>query len=208
MPRLNVRALAEVLNLPAYAQMRILHEQKYPRQQPQTFKIPYYAPALRVIRDFFSSGNDPQTIHAALPLVRASIGLESRRAHNVRVLHSFLASPHAQRTMAPMPNRNYALTVASVDIRLSYDLTATENGQPKFLFFNLRAEPLDAELARVTIEIAHWVMTALGAQVEMNALEYLDLTNGRRHTFTRARAKTLRNVSQNITVIKALWDSI
>jgi hypothetical protein len=46
MPELTVRSFAELVHLPAYEQSRILYEQKYPRQAPQTFKSPYYAVAL------------------------------------------------------------------------------------------------------------------------------------------------------------------
>jgi len=34
MPTLTVRALGELLYLPLYQQLRILTEQKYPRQEP------------------------------------------------------------------------------------------------------------------------------------------------------------------------------
>lgn len=46
MPSLSVRAMAEMLELPAHAQARILREQKYPKQAPQVFRTPYYQPAL------------------------------------------------------------------------------------------------------------------------------------------------------------------
>ena len=38
--------MAEMLELPAHAQARILREQKYPKQAPQVFRTPYYQPAL------------------------------------------------------------------------------------------------------------------------------------------------------------------
>ena len=50
-PRITVRAFAELLNLPAYEQVRILHDQKYPRRQPQVFRVPFYQPALHGIRE-------------------------------------------------------------------------------------------------------------------------------------------------------------
>ena len=44
MPRISVRSFAEMLSLPAYEQLRVLYEQKYPKKEPQTFKIPYTNP--------------------------------------------------------------------------------------------------------------------------------------------------------------------
>ena len=40
-PSLSVRAIGEMIGLPAYQQSRILHDQKHPRQQPQKFRVPY-----------------------------------------------------------------------------------------------------------------------------------------------------------------------
>jgi hypothetical protein len=43
MPRLNARALSELMALPGYEQYRVLYEQKYPKSTPNVFKTPYYA---------------------------------------------------------------------------------------------------------------------------------------------------------------------
>ena len=40
-PKLTVKAFAELLRLPAYEQLRILEEHKYPRQAPQSYRTPY-----------------------------------------------------------------------------------------------------------------------------------------------------------------------
>ena len=45
-PRLSVRAAAKFVGLPAVEQMKLLHDQKYPRQTPQVFMQPYYSPAI------------------------------------------------------------------------------------------------------------------------------------------------------------------
>ncbi len=45
-PRLSARNAAKFVRLPAVEQMKLLHDQKYPRQEPQIFKQPFYAPRL------------------------------------------------------------------------------------------------------------------------------------------------------------------
>jgi len=87
-PALTVRAFAELLSLPAYEYLRILHEQKYPRQQPQVFRTPFYLPALSGIRQYYRSGNDRAALVPARQAI-ALLGLESRREHNTRVLDQF-----------------------------------------------------------------------------------------------------------------------
>lgn len=66
MPSLTVRAMAEMLRQPAYAQARILADQKYPKQEPQVFRTPYYQQALTGVRNFYRSSNNSSEILSAL----------------------------------------------------------------------------------------------------------------------------------------------
>lgn len=58
MPEVTVKAFSELIHTPLYGQLRILNEQKYPRQAPGIFKIQYYRPALSAIRRYYGTGNN------------------------------------------------------------------------------------------------------------------------------------------------------
>src|SRR5438874_12773070 len=120
MPSLSVRAFAELMGPPAYEYARILHEQKYPKQQPQVFRTPFYLPALSAIRNFYRAENDLTVLAAA----RQSIGLlklETRRESNIRVLRSFEHSKQARRRLQVAANPKHVAIVRQVELRLGLD---------------------------------------------------------------------------------------
>ena len=125
MPILTVRAMAELLELSMYEQVRILHEQKYPKQQPQTFRIPFYLPALSGIRAYYRDNNDPSALIRARQLI-TNLGLNTRRVHNFRVLDSFEKSQEFNRKLEVKTNPSIVASVSQVDLKLSLDLRAEE----------------------------------------------------------------------------------
>jgi hypothetical protein len=207
MPRLSTKAAAELLNIPAYEPLRILTEQKYPKQQPQVFRTPFYQPALRAIRDFYKTGNEPAVIAEARAIIDR-LSLESRRRNNHRVLDSFEQSSEYMRALTVRPNKRFNASVGAVEIKLSPDLLAHEDGQGRVLYYNFRAAGVEPQLARTTIEIAHWILEENGHEIPIRTIEYVDLTNGRRLRTRTRRATTLRRLRANARVIEALWDSI
>jgi hypothetical protein len=60
-----------MLRLPAYEQSRLLYDQKYPKQQPQSFRTPYYQRALSGIREYYREANDGKILSAAKMAYRA-----------------------------------------------------------------------------------------------------------------------------------------
>lgn len=207
MARLSARAFAELLDLPAYKQARILAEQKHPRQQPQSFRIPYYAPALKGIRDFYREGRTQarlQETRRAIMHVRP----ESRRDHNLRVLDLFESTGQSNRMLAVLPLRNYRTTSGSVDITLRFDVVGTESGQTRHILYNTRIAAIDKETANTTLEIAHWVMQQAGSPATLAELEYVDLPSGRVFRRSRRRATTIGKMQSNIKVIDALWPTV
>ena len=128
MPDLTVRSFAELISLPAYEQIRILHEQKYPRQVPQAFKIPYYKPVLNTIKEYFRNNNDSNIIRGAIIDFDSTIRLESKRNHNKRVLNSFSNSFQATRSLIINSQKRYYFDIGNFRLRLSFDLNVTEHG--------------------------------------------------------------------------------
>jgi hypothetical protein len=207
MPRLTTRAMAELLRLPAYAQIRILTEQKYPRQGPQAFRTPFYSPALAGIRDFYRLDNDGRALARARQAI-AQLRLPSRRLNNDRVLDAFEASDQYTRVLEPQPRRGLAATIGDVEIRLSLDLQATQDDEPLMLYYNCRAAAVDADTARTTLEIAKWVLDENGVPVPRSALEYVDFSGRRVFRLTRPRGATVRQLRATARVIEALWGTI
>jgi hypothetical protein len=207
MPSLTVRALAEMLNLPAHAQARILSEQKHPKNAPQVFRAPYYQQALVGIRSYYKGGKDLSKIALAAAKCEA-FKQESKRDHNLRVLNSFKASELAARTLVLAPKKVIRLTQGNVELKLTPDLEAMENGQPRALFLNLRGQAMDPELARVTLEIAHWVLEKNQLPAAADNLEYVDLFKGHRYVLGKRRASTIKAVTQNFKIIETLWPTL
>ena len=147
MPSLTVRAMAEMLRQPAYAQARILVDQKYPKQEPQVFRTPYYQQALTGIRNFYRSGRNSSQISAALSKIE-SLGQEARRLNNGRVITSFQKSPLFDRALMLQKVPHWKSSLGSVEFRLSPDLNVTEDDENRLLFLNFRNAKLDPEVAR------------------------------------------------------------
>ena len=207
MSSLSSRVFAELLDLPAYKQARILAEQKHPRCQPQVFRVPYYASALKGIRDFYRDGRTS----ASLQRTRASLlqlSPESRREHNLPVLDLFETSSQKARPLQLLPLKCYRTRSGSVDITVRFDLAGTESGRSRYIFFNTRVAAIDKETADTTLEIAHWVMQRDGNSVALSDLEYVDLVGGKIFRRKQQRKTTIAKMRSNIRVIDALWPTL
>lgn len=207
MPSLTVRSFAELLNLPAHAQSRILTEQKYPKQGPQSFKTPYYQQALSGIRAFYKAGNDSGQLAVAATRIEA-FKQEAKRDHNLRVLNSFKQSDLPSRTLKVTGLKHVSFQAHEVVLRFSPDLNGLEGGTERFLLLNYRAQPLNQELARTTLELVHWTLESAGGFVSPKQLEYIDLFTGTVHTIAKRRASTITAAEQNLKIIKTLWPTL
>ena len=103
MIELSVRAFAELMRLPGYEQERILHEQKYPRQQPNRFRVPYYNLAKNGIHKYYRSQNNLNILRSEIQTISAKNIEPVRRQNNVRVLRSFQGSPESSRQIVQHP---------------------------------------------------------------------------------------------------------
>jgi len=206
-PSLSVRAFAELIRLPAYEQLRVLHDQKYPRSEPQSFKIPFYQPALKGIRDYYRSGNKLTALVAARAAATA-VGLETRRAHNVRVIDQFEKSKQAKRRLQPKPSPRCSILLAGVEIRLRFDLVALEGSAVRQIFYNLRNAAVDEETSRTTLELAAHVLHMSGTLASIRHLEYVDINDCHSRSIGRIRSPTIKNVQANAKLIKTLWPTV
>lgn len=199
--------MAEMLQLPAHAQVRILTEQKYPKQIPRVFRTPYYQPALTGIRRYFRAGNDKAELAAA----KANIMLlsrESKRDQNSRVLDGFARSTLSKRKLLLQTNSGIKAQVGAVELRLGPDLRVLENGLEEYIYLNCRAQALDPGVAIRTAEIAHWVLEQSGVRMPIGQIEYVDLFTGNSHATTKRRAATTKALTQNFKIIETLWPTL
>lgn len=207
MPRLTVKAIAEMLRLPAYNQTRILHEQKYPKQQPQIFRTPYYQPAVSAFRKYYSSGNDARVLIQARTEAQ-SIGAQTRRDQILRALDAFEHSTLSKRSLTPLPNARLSAKIGNTEVRLSADLRAQEGRTERIIYYNCRQIASDPEVARLTAEIAHWVLGENDQTVSIENIEINDLAIGKVLRFKNSRSSTIRLLEQNAGIIDALWAAI
>lgn len=204
-PRLSARNAAKFVRLPAVEQMKLLHDQKYPKQEPQVFKQPYYAPVTNGIRGFLEHGKQG-LIDARAQIQRISVA--SRRMHNTRVLEAFVKSDHANRGLKPAAMPRYYAHIRNLELRLSPDLIAYEGNDERFIYFNATAEEYHPETARLTLEIAFWVLKENGVEVKPRQVEFIDLFTGVLYLGRKPRVKTIRTLRENARLIESMWPTI
>lgn len=205
-PRLSARNAAKYFRLPMAEQVRFLREQKFPREVPQVFRQPYYSVAIWSIRTLLVRGPE------ALIDIRAKIARisnASQRMHVTRVVQEFLDSIHFKRGLKPTSNRRRCAYIRNLELRLSADLIAAEDGLDRYVFFNTKAEKADPETARLTLEIAQWVIAEEGlVKVLPKQFEYIDLFTGVDVVGRKVRKKTLRDLKENARLIESLWPTL
>jgi hypothetical protein len=206
-PRMTVRSFAEIFRKPSESPVRILHDQKYPQQDPQVFRTPYYQKAISAIRNYYRAGNDHSVLKSARNQA-LSIANEARRANTLRVLDAFSSSAHAKRRFDVTSNRRFAATVGKVEIRLSADMQAHENGELRILYFHCRGIPIEEETATLMAEIAHWVMERNAIEILPRQVEVMDVSEGRSHRARSWRDSTVAALSGRARSIASIWDQI
>jgi hypothetical protein len=204
-PRLSDRNAARFLRLPAPKQMRFLHDQKYPRGSPQTFKQPFYAPAISGIREVLKRGF-PGVVEARAKLQR--IPQEARRNNLTRVLDSFVASPHAKRPLTLITAHRYYAQIRSLELRFSPHMFAMEGNELRYLYFHEKAKECDPEEARLTLEFGCWILQQNGVDVVPHQLEVIDLFTGKLYKGKEPRAETVKDLEEMARLIGSLWPTI
>lgn len=204
---LSVRAFAELMVLPGYQQERILYEQKHPTTGPAPFRVQYYRPALVAIRRFYQLGNSAQVLQAATSGVglASQIGNATRLSRNLEILAAFRRHTIARRHLAPYTWPRITGTIKSVGVRVNPDLAVDEANQRKLIYFNCRRQPLDAEIAQLTLELSWLLLQSMGSQVPLQDMEVVDLASGDLYRHRTLRAGTMKKVEGTAKVIAALW---
>lgn len=208
MPSLSVRSFSELLNLPAYEQARILHEQKYPKSGPSAFKIPYYAKSLSAIRSFYKSDNDIKVLRVFIRDINYVVKPDSKKKHNLRVLESFESGVQFDRKLVLKSNKKYYVNISDVEIRLYFDIKAEEDGTEKMIFYNFRNAEISDNLARITLEISNFILIENGYKIPFRNLEFVDLFTNKVYGYSKVRKRTLNLMKSNIDIIEALWSTI
>lgn len=207
MPSISVRAMAEMIRLPASSQVRILSAQKYTKQEPQVFKIPYYQPVLTAIRNFYRSGNNESELADAIVKIQ-SLPQKTRRENNLRALENFKKSPFVNRQFSVRKNTKLKGGIGGVEFRLSPDLQVIDGGKEKILFFNLKQVVLDQEYAVLATEIAHWILEQNGIKTPISHIEYFDTFSGNSYKTNKRRPSTVKNLRANAKIIETLWPTL
>ena len=98
--------------------------------------------------------------------------------------------------------------VRSLELRLSPDLVAKEEGVDKFIYFNFSAKEADPNSARMTLEFAHWLLSENGVDVDPTQLEYIDLFTNVLYKGRKTRKTSMRELDENARLIETLWPTI
>lgn len=204
-PRLSDRNLARFVRMSASRQMRFLHDQKYPRGEPQVFMRPYYARAISGIRDVMRRGF-PGMIDARASIL--SIGQETRRRNSSRVLEAFIASRHVKRALNVVKSHRYEASIRTLQIRFSPHVVAKEGDEMRYIYFHEKAMKCDPEEARLTLEFGYWVLKQNGVDVQPDELELIDLFSGGHYRGLFPRPETLKMLDELAKIIEGQWSTI
>lgn len=208
MPSLTVKAFAELIHTPLYGQLRILNEQKYPRQAPGFFKIQYYRPALNVIRRYFQYGNNLAHLPSnggQIPGIGTKI---DRVENNLRTINAFRSGNQRHRTLTVQQPHTWEVTLANVTVRATPDMLFTENDNLCFIILDCRQQSPEQEIIRTTVELFHHTLTQNGIAVPLRRMEYIHLESDTVHRWNSPRQTTITRANQTATAIGTLWESI
>jgi hypothetical protein len=185
--------------------MRFLHDLKYPKGTPQVFMQPYYAKAIAGIRDVMKRGF-PGIIDARAKL--QGIGQETRRNNSLRVLESFIVSPHVARRLTVIPTHRYQAHVRNLAVRFSPHVVAMEGGEARYIYFHEKSVQCDPEQARLTLEFGYWVLMQNGVDTKPEQFELIDLFSGKFFRGRPIRAETLKMLADMAQYIESQWPTI
>jgi hypothetical protein len=210
MPSLTVRSFAEMIHLPMYAQYRILHEQKYPNDEPSAFKIPFYKPSIEIIKQYYQNNNDKSIITNWLQYSAPLLRPESKRINNIRVATTFLKSQQSRRHFEIQKRRDTIIAYPKQDValKLYFDIEAVENNNRIYQFYNVRNTPIDENIAKDTLFLAYWIMEQNDYSCSIQQLEFIDFVGDNIYKVSRKSKKAIINMYNNATIIEAIWNSI
>lgn len=210
MPSLTAKAFAELIHTPLYGQLRILREQKYPRQAPGLFKVQYYQPALRVIRRYFQQGNNAAVVPGNGASIPGIGNKPDRIDHNFRVLTAFMNGTQAGRQLTILGDDTFSINLANVIVKATPELAVQEGtpAQNMYLIYDCREQCPEEEIVRTTVELMHHVITQSGQSCPMAAIEYVHLETDRTYAWSRPRQRTMQRASTTATAIGTLWSTI
>jgi hypothetical protein len=206
-PRLTVKAIADILRAPKSNPSRVLHDQKYPDDDPQKFRTPYYQSVIAGIRRYYQNGNDRRVL-AQLRNKLLTVANKSRRDNNLRVLDSFLASAHSHRRFDLSTNSRYLATTNRLAISLSADMQAFEGGVLKIVYITCKATAVDRETAAIVAELAHWVLEENGISISPQQIEVMDVSTGRSLGAPSWRQSTISALMGRAKTIASIWDQL
>lgn len=209
MPVMSARSFAEMINLPMYEQARILFEQKYPKSEPNIFKVPYYKPALDTIKKFYRSNRNGQVLSRALTDMRYKIRNQTRLRHNTRVIQAFRKSAQSRRNLSLTKQiRLSSRLIPNVTLKLYFDIEAVDKNIAVYIFYNFRDAPIDAKVAKDTIKIAYWILYNYNAKSHIKQIEYIDLRNNQVYTVRRPSIIGNRRMVRYAQIVNSVWRTI
>ena len=206
-PRLTAKSFAEILRRPTEKATKVMHDQKYPKEEPQIHRIPYYQTAITAIKNYYRADNNVQLLDAARNRA-LSIPNQSRRVNTLRVLDDFQDSPHSERRFLVKPAQRHSAAIGRVEVRLSADMQATEAGKQRIVYFHCSATPIDEETAILLLEIAHWILAENHIETLPEQVEVLDVSSRKSHHVKSWRKSMSSVLTARARAVSSIWDSI
>lgn len=208
MPSVTAKSMAEMMTLPGYAQMNILAAQKYPKQAPNVFRVPYYSAAIAAFRAAYRSGSAKDITDRALAKAQ-TMKIPHQRDNLSRVVKAFQSSTQGERKLREIAVPRLDAHIETVSIRASADLEGTDDsGHRKVIYFHCGAISFDTEAAKRLLEISHWIYEQNGRDIDPIDFEMIDLSSGTLHRVKVIRPTTIKNMKATSKMIAQLWDGL
>lgn len=216
-PSLTVKALAKLMQMPAFQQAPELRDQKYPRGGHGKHRVPYYQPSDLAVIAYLRNG-DVRELELATEKLNSELDagadgladqVRTRLKHNLRVLELLAGFPRLREATTGSAGVSQKLVVGGIEIRSTPRLHVSFGTVSKRVFLHAKNEALDEDEARRTLELASWVESdGAGTPIGVDAFEYWMLSEGEVLSWPTTRKRTVPRALQTLPILAAAWDQI
>ena len=128
--------------------------------------------------------------------------------HNVRVLGAFRRSRQHRRDFTVMAGDTSSANLGGVTVRFRTDLLSTEAKTISCILYNFKDQALSRDTARITLDLAAWVLTENRLLAPPVTVEYVDFANQRVYRANRVHAPTIARARRAAPPIVRVWQTI
>ena len=209
--------LAKFMTSDAAAQMRVVHDAKYPNTDESRAQAKYYREAHDRVRIHHNRSQPPPWLPAEAAALRVQAGqspksrTRSRLHNNARAIDDH-AAHFAGRPFTVLKGKRFKLVYGDVTIRVTPDFIVRERGMGKLVRLYCNGpEPSDETvkiICQTMFEAAVQDGWPAGQKMTPARVLFLDLHRGAAHKGAAMRSRMQTNIQAACLQVSAIWDAI